>query len=595
MRDADILNLIQEGNNSDIEELDDDGEKEFDPVLFQNILDHENEEPISEAEIEAPSPVHHQLLPTPRAQTSNEVISQNLSTRRTGTQRTGTWKQTTFNDKEHNYPCQPSGPVRTPSQYVQDYFQDDFFELAAHCSNIYHLRKYGTELKTTSQEIAKLFGVHLVMGVIPYPRIPMYWRASTKMPLISNVMSRDRFLQLRNSLHVVDSDTPPVPQTDHSPSNPLWKVQPIIDRVRDDCYKLERLCGYYSIDEQMIPFTGRCPLRQVVKNKPRPTGLKNFVATTSDGLMVDFEIYKGANTMFGNTSLGLGPSVVLHLTKTIPPGSCVYHDRYFTTVPLVEEMNRRNLHSTGTIMMNRVPNRAAIKFKKDRAMFRGESHQFVRDPVSLVKWKDNKSVLMVSNCTGADQTDFVKRWDKQTKSYKDITAPRIITNYNNHMGGVDVLDQMMEYYRAFIKTKKWTLKVIIHFLDLAVVNAWRKYQIDCKANNLPRNKILALLDFKMEVADAWLNTQAQSRQLINDSDTEDEQPLVKRKYMPPKPSDAKRYDGYNHLPTFDELSAPRSCRLETCTSRSKIRCTKCNVYLCLSRGKDCFRFYHTKN
>ncbi|GBP93011.1 hypothetical protein EVAR_24101_1 [Eumeta japonica] len=50
--------------------------------------------------------------------------------------------------------------------------------------------------------------------------------------------------------------------------------------------------------------------------------------------------------MFGESNLGLGPSVILSLAKSIPPGSCVYHDRYFTTVPLIEEMEKLNLHST---------------------------------------------------------------------------------------------------------------------------------------------------------------------------------------------------------------------------------------------------------
>lgn len=187
-------------------------------------------------------------------------------------------------------------------------------------------------------------------------------------------MSRDRLLQLRNAHHVVHSYTQSLPLNNESP-NPLWKVQPIIDRVRNACNKLERVPGYYSIDEQIIPFTRRCALRQVVKNKPRPVELKNFVFTTSDGLMLDFDIYRGAKTMFGATNLGLGASLVLlvHLIKTVPPGSCVYYDRYFTTVPLIEELDKRNIHGTGTIMINRIPGRAAVKVKADRAMSRGES------------------------------------------------------------------------------------------------------------------------------------------------------------------------------------------------------------------------------
>ncbi|CAB3241779.1 unnamed protein product [Arctia plantaginis] len=158
--------------------------------------------------------------------------------------------------------------------------------------------------------------------------------------------------------------------------------------------------------------------------------------------------------MFGDTNLGLGPSVVLHLSRSVTEGSCLYHDRHFTTIPLIEELQKRNLHSTGTIMANRIPDKTSLKFQKDSQKNRFESQQMVRDPKVLVKWKDNKSVLIASNCTGSNCTEMVKRWDNRTRTYVDVTAPQIIQNYNRYMGGVDVLDQQVEYYRTFIKTRK---------------------------------------------------------------------------------------------------------------------------------------------
>lgn len=229
------------------------------------------------------------------------------------------WKQSLFKNKPHDYLTLPTKPVRRPIDYFRDYFDNKFLEKISYCTNLYYLRTTGRELKSTSAEVAKLFAIHIIMGCIPYPRLPMYWRAGTKLGLVCEVMSRDRFLTLRNALHVVDSKFPP--ETENG--NPLWKVQPMIDKVKETCNKLERVPGFYSIDEQMIPFTGRCKLRQVVKNKPRPVGLKNFVLTTSEGLMLDFDIYKGARSTFGDSTLGLGPSVILHFSKSIPPGSCV--------------------------------------------------------------------------------------------------------------------------------------------------------------------------------------------------------------------------------------------------------------------------------
>ncbi|CAB3241777.1 unnamed protein product [Arctia plantaginis] len=175
------------------------------------------------------------------------------------------WRVTSFEDKQHTYPERSVKSVREPI----DYFDDQFYEMVCTCTNLYYLRKTGSELKTTKSEIQKLFGIHILIGCIPFPRLPMYWRSGISLDKITSKMSRVRFLQLRNALHVVSTDTAPPQQA----TNPLWKVQPMITQVRNGCYKQERVPGYYSIDEQMIPFTGRCPLRQVVKNKP--VGLKN--------------------------------------------------------------------------------------------------------------------------------------------------------------------------------------------------------------------------------------------------------------------------------------------------------------------------------
>ncbi|GBP03558.1 PiggyBac transposable element-derived protein 3 [Eumeta japonica] len=443
-----ISELLNNGDVSEIEDFDiDEDDFDLEPnILFalaaeedcsseeqddkQDVIEDESSS-IPESVVEPPeAPIIPPSIPsgqTTRTSRQGRSVSVSSSTQRSrvicgrssrggavstlSTTRRRVWKQVPFEDGPHNYMPIPTKPVRRPVDYFRDYFDDDFIEKISHCTNLYYLRSTGRELKCTSTEITKLLAIHIIMGCVPYPRLPMYWRAGTKLGLICNIMSRDRYLTLRNALHVVEGDSAP----DSEKGNVLWKVQPMIDKVKDTCNKLERV-GFYSIDEQMIPFTGRCKLRQVVKNKPRPVGLKNFVMTTSEGLMLDFAIYEGAKTMFGESNLGLGPSVILSLAKSIPPGSCVYHDRYFTTVPLIEEMEKLNLHSTGTIMQNRIPDRATIKFKKDSAMRRGECQQFVCEPTVLVKWKDNKSVLLASNCTGASHTTSVKRWDKTSNS-----------------------------------------------------------------------------------------------------------------------------------------------------------------------------------
>ncbi|KAL4113766.1 hypothetical protein QTP88_017339 [Uroleucon formosanum] len=244
-------------------------------------------------------------------------------------------------------------------------------------------------------------------------------------------------------------------------NNKLWKVQPLIDFVRNRCLSIERSSTYYSIDEQMIPFLGRCQIRQFVKGKPRPVGLKNCVITTSDGLIIDFEIYKGLITPFPEKSLGLGPAVILRLINTIPEGSSVFFDRYFTTIPWMKKLVQLKIHGTGTIQMNRLQK---FQFKADSKMKRGDFEEVVSDDKNIykLKWKDNKSVVTTSTCYGGLPTTTVSRWDKTEKKYIDVQIPNMISKYNEKMGGVDHFDQMIEYYRTWLKTRKWPLKVILH-------------------------------------------------------------------------------------------------------------------------------------
>ncbi|CAK1598728.1 unnamed protein product [Parnassius mnemosyne] len=147
------------------------------------------------------------------------------------------WKKTDYIDKSHNYSGHPQpNEIRSPVEYYNDYYNDNFYERMALCTNLYYLRKTGRVLNTTKPEIKKLIGIHLLMGILSYPRIAMYWRRNIKVDMIVSAMTRDRLTTLRNSLHVVDSDSPPVSEA----NNPLWKVQPMIDIVREGCNKISK-------------------------------------------------------------------------------------------------------------------------------------------------------------------------------------------------------------------------------------------------------------------------------------------------------------------------------------------------------------------
>ncbi|KAJ8883827.1 hypothetical protein PR048_015682 [Dryococelus australis] len=151
------------------------------------------------------------------------------------------------------------------------------------------------------------------------------------------------------------------------------ETRPVLDAVRNKCLQTERTVGNYSIDEQIIPFTGRCSLKNYVPNKPRSWGLKTFILTTVNALMLNSVVYQEQDTPQLDRALGLGPAVILRLQETVPRGSDLYFDRF----------------ATGTIMANRLRN---VTFPQDIRLKRGDVVKQTSDDDDLtaVKWENLK-------------------------------------------------------------------------------------------------------------------------------------------------------------------------------------------------------------
>lgn len=208
------------------------------------------------------------------------------------------------------------------SDYFAMYFDDNIFQQICYSTNVKYMLLHQKPLHLTVKETKHFFGISILMSLLKYPRIRMYWAKTTKVYAIASKMTRDRFFVIRNHLKVViDGDI----SEEYRQKDKLWKIRPIMKKVRDTCLTLPREAEV-AIDEQMIPFTGVCGVKQFVRGKPNPEGLKNFVCATPSGLILDFELYQGKNTFLDNSvnHLGVGGSAVIRLVQTLPQGSHVY-------------------------------------------------------------------------------------------------------------------------------------------------------------------------------------------------------------------------------------------------------------------------------
>lgn len=323
----------------------------------------------------------------------------------------------------------------------------------------------------------------------------------------------------------------------------------------------------------MIPFKGRLESKVYMKDKLTPWGLKVFVLCkcSKSGMPYDFFIYQGATTELSPTNLknfGSCASTVLHLVNRLDRrGHQLYYDNYFSSFQLLEILRDKGINAGGTIRIDRFANPPLLADKEMVKKGRGYSDSVVsrNEKVVVVKWKDNKCVNMASNFMGIGKTNTAKRWDKILKKHIDVKRPEIISHYNGGMGGVDLLDQLISYYRVFIRSKKWPLRVIFHFVDFAICASWHEYRKDRKQLNIPKNKIKDLLSFRIELSQAIIKVGNPTRlakrgrpKLVPESE---DVPLrnIPASYEK-RPCKDVRLDKTDHLAEHDGKSQPTRCK-----------------------------------
>ena len=96
----------------------------------------------------------------------------------------------------------------------------------------------------------------------------------------------------------------------------------------------------------------------------------------------------------------------------------------------------------------------------------------------MSKWFDKKIVNVVSTFAKSRPLTFVSRYDYKQGRKVGVQCPSIIKLYNSSMGGVDLADCLIELYRINIRFKKYYFRLIVHMIDMVIVNSWLLYKRD---------------------------------------------------------------------------------------------------------------------
>ncbi|XP_036317388.1 piggyBac transposable element-derived protein 3-like [Rhagoletis pomonella] len=145
-----------------------------------------------------------------------------------------------------------------------------------------------------------------------------------------------------------------------------------------------------SIDESMIPYYGRHYAKQYIRGKSIRFGFKNWALNSSDGYMLQFDVYMDKNAESVPQGYGVGGDKVVDLlTKANVPhhkGFKLFIDNYFTSVKLLRNLASMGICTSGTIRDGRIekcPLRKIAAMKKEQ---RGSSDfRFTDDG-----WQDSR-------------------------------------------------------------------------------------------------------------------------------------------------------------------------------------------------------------
>lgn len=91
----------------------------------------------------------------------------------------------------------------------------------------------------------------------------------------------------------------------------------------------------------------------------------------------------------------------------------------------------------------------------------------------VMKSWDKKDICLLSTIHNSEQGDTKKK----DKDGNTIKKPKLVLDYNDTMGGVDRMDQLLHDYPTTRKRgKKYYKGIFFHLLDISIWNAFILYQ-----------------------------------------------------------------------------------------------------------------------
>ena len=125
----------------------------------------------------------------------------------------------------------------------------------------------------------------------------------------------------------------------------------------------------------------------------------------------------------------------------------IFVDNFFTTLPLIIELQIRGYNCIGIIKSNRIPGNCGLTDskvfnRKERGSFKttlGSTEN--NQTLCIARWKDNSFVTVASSLCDTKSNTNLRRLCKIEHQKVSVPIPNLVHIYSCNMGGTDRVDQ----------------------------------------------------------------------------------------------------------------------------------------------------------
>ncbi|XP_028178278.1 piggyBac transposable element-derived protein 4-like isoform X2 [Ostrinia furnacalis] len=415
----------------------------------------------------------------------------------------------------------------------------------------------------TRDELWTFFGIIMLHSFVPNPVEKEYWYPllpDLQIGNIKNRMSFRRFLLIKKCLHFVDNTS--ITEQSTGEQKKLKKIQPILNHLNDKFSSLYLPEQNIAIDESLLLWKGRLSFSQLIATKAAQVGIKSYeLCESRTGYLWKMEVYAGKSHDVSesvdperglNEPEGATSQIVYRLVRPLlDKGYTLVMDNFYNSPLLSRTLKSRKTDTIGTLRLNRqfVPD--SLRSKTKLNMRTGEVASSQTQDLTIVVWKDNNLVSLISTYHKVEISGKEKHG---VYKYK----PQVVLDYNLAMGGVDKKDQLLQAYPVErIRNLVWYKKLFRRLLNVSIHNSYVIY--NCKTNISQRL-------FRVQLADQIL-----------------------KKYNPQLPTPAQ-VPKTGHFPTrTNKRTRCKLCAKSKLDVRTPWACDTCLVSLCID---GCFKRFH---